>query len=189
MINGYRKYSFSAISIKKEVASRFRKFSKQISKSNTEALEAMLNFFDWNDISPNDDLGVKNERTNKRINAVIAILKNIEKHQTKPTAVMLQTLFKEVSNNEIKEEIYNFETPNLISENEELTYYRNAYHKNQESYNVLKSEVEKIIKKSRYIKSNFGTGYYRLEVTKDEFQQFKQTLDNVYNDNSSENGR
>jgi len=39
----------------------------------------MLNFFDWNDLSPTDSLGVKNERTNKRINALIAIVKNIEK--------------------------------------------------------------------------------------------------------------
>ena len=55
----------------------------------------MLHFFERNDLSPDDDLGINNNRTNKRINAVIAILKNIEKTQTKPTVAMLQSLFEQ----------------------------------------------------------------------------------------------
>ena len=80
-MTGYSKYSFSGINVKKDVAIKFRKFSKQISKSHTDALVAMLHFFERNDLSPDDDLGINNNRTNKRINAVIAILKNIEKTQ------------------------------------------------------------------------------------------------------------
>ncbi len=185
----FSKYNFSGINIKRDVALRFRKFSKQISKSNTETIEAMLNFFDWNDLSPNDNLGVKNERTNKRINAVIAILKNIEKHQTKPTTVMLQKLFEEVSNEEKEEEAYNFETPNLITENEELTYYRNRYYTNQENYNGLKHDIETMLKKTKHVKSNFGIGYFRLDITKEEFEQLKEKLKDVRNHNSTETRR
>ena len=181
--------TFSTIRFKIRIANRFRKFSVQIAHTHTEAMEAMLNFFDWNDLSPNDNLGVKNERTNKRINAVIAILKNIEKHQTKPAAAMLKTLFEEVSNNEKEEEEYDFETPNLITENEELTYYRNEYFTNQGKYNALKSEIEIFIEKTKYIKSNFSTGYFRLEVTKDEFEQLKQNLKDVHHHISTEIGR
>jgi hypothetical protein len=94
-MTGYSKYSFSGINVKKDVAIKFRKFSKQISKSHTDALVAMLHFFERNDLSPDDDLGINNNRTNKRINAVIAILKNIEKTQTKPTVAMLQSLFEQ----------------------------------------------------------------------------------------------
>jgi len=151
-------------------------------------MEEMLNFFDWNDLSPNDNLGVKNERTNKRINAVIAILKNIEKHQTKPTTIMLQKLFEEVSNEEKEEEEFNFETPNLTTENEELTYYRKAYYTKQENYNALKYDIEGIIKKTTYIKSSFGKGHFRLDITKGEFENLKLKLENVHHDNSTEIG-
>ena len=83
---------------------RFRNFSRLVSDSHTHTLERVMDFFEWNDLSPNDDLGINNNRTNKRINAVIAILKNIEKHQTLPTKAMLDTLFQVISNMEDTEE-------------------------------------------------------------------------------------
>ena len=172
----FSKYNFSAINVKKKVAVRFREFSKEISKPNTEALEAMLNFFHWNDLSPNDNLGVKNERINKRINAVIAILKNIEKHQTKPTVAMLQTLFEETSNLEKEEETYDFETPSLITENEELDYYRKEYFTIKENYNTLKYDMENIINKIQYVRGNFGNGYFKVEMDKATLEELKKKL-------------
>lgn len=181
--------TFSTIRFKIKVANRFRKFSIQIAHTHTEALESMLNFFDWNDLSPHDNLGVKNERTNKRINAVIAILKNIEKHQTKPTAAMLKTLFEETTNIEKEEKLFEFETPNLITENEELYYYRKAYYDNQENHNSLKHDMECILVKTKYVKSSFGKGYFRLDITPREYEQIKQRLKDVHHDNSAENGQ
>ncbi|MEN8126115.1 MAG: BfmA/BtgA family mobilization protein [Bacteroidota bacterium] len=186
-MENFSKYNFSGINFKKEVASRFREFSKQISKSNTEALESMLNFFDWNGISPNDNLDVKIDGTKKRINALIAIVKNIEKHQTKPTNAMLQTLFKEVStaeNNE--EEEYDFGTPDLITENEELSHYRNEYFSTRENLNALKYDMEEIINKTTYVHGSFGGGYLKLDMTKEEFENLKQKLQDVYHHNTSE---
>ncbi len=97
--NHQKKYSFSAISIKPKVATRFRKFSKEITHSHTDTLEAMMNFFDLNELSPNESLGA-NMKTlenslKKRINALVAIIRNIEKKQTKPTNAMLELLFQE----------------------------------------------------------------------------------------------
>lgn len=169
--------TFSTIRFKIKIANRFRKFSIQIAGTHTEAMESILNFFEWNDLSPNDNLGVKNERTNKRINALIAIVKNIEKHQTKPTNAMLKALFEEVSNSENEEEEYDFETPITISESEELTYYRNAYHSNQENFNLLLGDIEYIIKKTNYIKNSFGTAYFRLDISNQELEQIKQHID------------
>lgn len=179
--------TFSTIRFKIKVANRFRKFSIQIAHTHSEALESMLNFFDWNDLSPNDNLGVKNERTNNRINAVIAILKNIEKHQTKPTAAMLKTLFEETTNIEKEEELFEFETPNLITENEELSYYRKAYYDNQESYNSLKHDIEAVLKEAKYVKGSFGKGYFRLDITPEKFEQIKQRLKYVHHYNTTEN--
>ena len=92
----YTAYQFSGINVKKTIADRFRRFAKQISSTNSEALEVMLNFFEWNEISPNDNLDTRNTELKKRINAMIAIMKDIEKTQTKPTTAMLQALFQEV---------------------------------------------------------------------------------------------
>lgn len=58
----------------------------------------MLQFFEENGISPEDDLKPNFKETEnlfkKRINALIAIIKDIEKTQTKPTLAMLQLLFE-----------------------------------------------------------------------------------------------
>tara|TARA_R110002049_G_scaffold17238_2_gene67399 strand:- start:39 stop:377 length:339 start_codon:yes stop_codon:yes gene_type:complete len=59
----------------------------------------MIQFFEINGIAPTDNLGdsiTKLEgKINKRTNAIIAIIKDIEKNQTKPTTAMLLSLFEE----------------------------------------------------------------------------------------------
>jgi len=59
----------------------------------------MMGFFDQNKISPSESLGpnMKSLENNlkSRINALIAIIRDIEKNQTKPTVAMLQALFEE----------------------------------------------------------------------------------------------
>ncbi len=90
--------SFSNIRFKKNTARRFQQFSKQFFKTHTETLEAMLDFFLFNAISPKETLGPSmrtlEESVKGRINALIAIVKDIEKSQTKPTTAMLQLLFE-----------------------------------------------------------------------------------------------
>ncbi|PQV48809.1 hypothetical protein CLV33_10414 [Jejuia pallidilutea] len=183
--------TFSTIRFKIKTANRFRKFSLQVAQTHTEALESMLNFFDWNDLSPTDNLGLKSERINKRINAVIAILKNIEKHQTKPTTIMLQRLFEETTTIE-KEEIFEFETPKLITENEELEHYRESYYIAQEQFTTLKYDLESLIEKAKYIKGSFSPGYFKLEMTKAEFEAIKERgkmFKNVHHDNTTKTRR
>lgn len=183
----FSKYNFSAINIKKDIALRFREFAKQLSKTNTDALESMLNFFLYNGLAPDDDLGIKNDGTKRRINSLIAILKNIEKHQTKPTAAMLKTLFEETTNLETDEQT--FESPELISENEELEYYRANYIKIQQDFNVLKNETLTLLNGISHVKGSFGKSYLKLEMDKTEYEQLKEKLTNVHNDNSSEIGQ
>ena len=89
---------FTCIQIKKKTAKRFRTYSKRIAKTHTMALEAIMDFFEGNSISPYEDLG-PNMHTlenliKKRINGLVAILKNIELHQTLPTQTMMQLLFE-----------------------------------------------------------------------------------------------
>jgi hypothetical protein len=90
--------SFITIRFKRQTAKRFQEFSKMHFKSHTEAMATMLDFFFYNEISPRERLGPTGRtieaNLKKRINAVIAIMKDMEKTQTKPTVTMIQSLFE-----------------------------------------------------------------------------------------------
>ena len=98
MDKGYEKERFENLSIKSSVAKKFRQFSKQMSASQSMTLLLMLDFFKANQLSPKESIG-PHVRTlesliKKRNNAIIAILKVMEKNQTKPTVAMMQALFE-----------------------------------------------------------------------------------------------
>ena len=97
MDKGYEKERFESLSIKTSVAKKFNGFCKKMSLSKSMTLLLMLDFFENNGISPNETLGPKMQtlesEIKKRINAVIAIIKDIEKNHDKPTTAMLESLF------------------------------------------------------------------------------------------------
>ncbi len=99
MDNGYEKERFESVSLKASVAKKFNSYCKKLSRSKSMTLLLMLEFFEDNGISPTESMGPKMQTlenlVKKRINGVIAILKDIEKSQTKPTLAMLQSLFEE----------------------------------------------------------------------------------------------
>lgn len=90
--------TFITIRFKRKTAKRFQEFSKTHFKSHTEAMATMLDFFFYNEISPKEKLGPTGrtieQSLKKRINAVIAIMRDMEKSQTKPTVAMLESLFQ-----------------------------------------------------------------------------------------------
>ncbi|WP_299555287.1 BfmA/BtgA family mobilization protein [Seonamhaeicola sp.] len=180
MDKGYEKERFESLSIKTSIAKKFRVFCKKNAKSQSMTLLEMIDFFEINELSPNDRLGATitglKSIIKKRFNAVIAIIRDIEKNQTQPTTAMLQALFEETLREEDDEETIYFEAPTLISENEELEYYRKQYYKTQQETGELKQEVVDLIEKTTYVKTTFGKGYYRLEVSKEEFEALKEHL-------------
>jgi hypothetical protein len=99
MDKGYEKERFESLSIKASVAKKFRRYCHSISKSQSMTLLIMIEFFEHNGISPKESMGphiqTLENLIKKRINGVIAIMKDIEKNQTKPTVAMMQSLFEE----------------------------------------------------------------------------------------------
>lgn len=99
MDQGYEKERFETFKIKASVAAKFRGFCRSMSKSQSMTLLTMIEYFQWNGFSPFDkkeqSLLVELIKNRKRTEAVIAIMKDIEKHQTKPTIAMIQALFTE----------------------------------------------------------------------------------------------
>ena len=88
---------FSRINFHTETVERFKKYAIANDANYTETLEALLDFFERNSISPFepfDDSKQRLERLiNKRMDGVEAILRRIETQQTKPTKVLLDRLF------------------------------------------------------------------------------------------------
>lgn len=187
-------YNFSAISIKSPVADHFRKFSKKVGRSHTETLESMMNFFEGNQISPNESLGpnmtTMENRLKKRINALVAIIKNIEKNQTKPTNTMLQLLFQEDKG---KEESSHgdpiFEVQPLITENEELQFYRNQYDVVKQQLHFIKSDLQRLGDSVTFVKGNFGGGYLKINLTQEEFKNIINNSTYVHHHIETKNGR
>lgn len=97
MDKGYEREGFVTFKIKASVAIKFRRFCKKMSESQSMTLLLMIAFFEENGISPNEAIGPKMQTLEslikRRINGVIAIMKDIEKNQTKPTVAMMQSLF------------------------------------------------------------------------------------------------
>jgi hypothetical protein len=142
----------------------------------------MIDFFEINEVTPNERLGETITSLKgvikKRFNAIIAIIRDIEKHQTKPTATMLQSLFEETIDIEKEEEEnYDFESPKLITENEELEYYRKQYFSMKTENQNLKNDMTGIMENLKYVKNNFGTDYYKLDFSKEDVETLKQKLD------------
>ena len=88
----------SRLQIKLNTAKKFREFAKKNNSNQSETLDLILDFFEKNNLSPFETLvpsKVSLENLiKKRTAAVIAILKNIEKTQTKPGFLMLALLME-----------------------------------------------------------------------------------------------
>ena len=99
MDNGYEKEQFTTVSFKDSIAKKFRAFSKKMGASNSMTMLMMLDFFETNNLSPKESIGptvnTLESLIKKRVSAVIAILRDMEKNQTRPTVAMMQSLFEE----------------------------------------------------------------------------------------------
>ncbi|MDP5158279.1 MAG: hypothetical protein NWQ07_06860 [Flaviramulus sp.] len=89
---------FNTIRLKKKTIDKFKKYSNKTSPSYSETLDFMIAFFEDNDLSPydilNENMTSVYNRINKRIDAVIAIFRNVEETQLKPTKKILDSLFE-----------------------------------------------------------------------------------------------
>ena len=87
------------IRFKAKTAEELKKYSRQLGTQHSETLQIMLDFFEANRFTLFESLGSNLSTLEKgmkaRINTVVAILKDIEKTQTKPTHEMIKLLFTE----------------------------------------------------------------------------------------------
>ena len=108
MDEDFKKEGFSTVKIKSSIAKKFRKYARHLGCSQSMCLLLMLEFFETNQLSPKERMGPHMQTlerlVKRRFSALIAIVRDIEKHQTKPTALMLQTLFENDNSQETQSE-------------------------------------------------------------------------------------
>ena len=171
---------FNTIRLKRKTIENFKRYSKKVSRSYSETLDYMIAFFKDNKLSPYDTLNVSPLHSltydlNERTEAVVSILRSMEKTQLIPTRKLLERLFENVDDDE-EEEDYDFGIPTLITENEELEYYRNEHERIKQSQMKFYDLVDEIFNNLAYVHSHFGKDYYRLNLSKEELEEIKSKL-------------
>ncbi|CAM4279150.1 BfmA/BtgA family mobilization protein [Gillisia limnaea] len=90
--------NFSRINFHTETVERFKKYAAENDVNYTETLEAMLDFFEKNYISPFRPFPLTNYRLlhifNKRMDALEVLLRKMEKDSLEPTLKILLNLIK-----------------------------------------------------------------------------------------------
>ncbi|WP_209403665.1 BfmA/BtgA family mobilization protein [Pseudozobellia sp. WGM2] len=181
------KETFSTLRIKIPTAEKFRKFSKQLFKTHSDALQTMLDFFHYNEISPLERFG-PTARTletliKKRFNAMAAIMKEMDKRGITPTKAMMELLFehapqqnkpqKSPSSNKgdapVKDDAFfksAFETIELQKANSLM----------EQNLQQLQQQFLDTLKKVEVTKSSFGKSKLYLNMPIREYEQLKASL-------------
>ncbi len=180
------KTRFSRINFRTDTVDRFRSFSKMYGKTHSETLEGMLDFFQKYQLSPFQNFGatMHGMETNikKRINGMIAILKDIEKSQTKPTNAMLQLLFEQTAPKEKQPELLLEETTDV--EDEETMFGPPGAIRLREDRNSLERDLERtrerfensLFTRIKIVRPAFGKEKLHLEMTVAEYRKLREQL-------------
>ncbi len=173
---------FSAISINRIVAGRYREFSKKISKSHTMTLELMMDFFEGAKISPKNKYLMNymgsEHRLNKRLDYLEELLRNWEKNSSIPKIhEMLKKVFdfaeaEEKSKRkdlEFQEKMYDHSL-----KRDKVSQYDNYMLK--ESWKKERNRILKVLDKIKFEKPRFGKSYYKIEIEESDLENLKQDL-------------
>ena len=195
----FEKEGYAGLRIKKSVARKFRKYCKILSKSQSMTLLLMLQFFESSGLSPEESIGPNaytlESLIKRRIHGVISIIKDMEKHQTKPTVAMLQNLFEQAESTSEKKsgntkkswKEKNLKPGHISSHNipkrleleeakEQISLYRNKHAKATQELSDTKKEVLRFLDKVKPIRSNFGKPYLRIDLPLESLEHLKRKL-------------
>ena len=177
-----KKSDFSAISINRIVAGRYREFSKKISKSHTLTLELMMDFFEGAKISPKNKYLMNYmgyvHYMNKRFDYIEELLRNWEKNSSIPKIHdMLKKIF-DYGENEEKRKEKRLELQERMFEQsvkkDRVTQYDNYMLK--EKWKSERKQVLNLLKQINLEKPRFGKPYYKIEIEESVLESLKQAL-------------
>ena len=177
-----KKSDFSAISVNRIVAGRYREFSKRISKSHTLTLELMMDFFEGAKISPKNKYLMNYmgyvHYISKRFDYIEELLRNWEKNSSVPKIHdMLKKVF-DYAEQEEKSRRKDLELQQKMYDQslkrDRVTQYDNYMLK--ENWNKERARVLKVLDRIKLEKPRFGKSYYKIEIEENELESLRQGL-------------
>lgn len=167
---------FTSLSLERTVVEKFRKFSRDYDNSYSATLSQMMDFFRDNKLSPADalagDLQSRDQELNKRLNTIIAILRDIEKTQTQPALAILQSLISPIAT----DAGYSFQPPPKKELSPTVTEEKKESPKEISSG----SEKHELLKDLKYLvdhvkpqKNWMGQEQLILDLPREELERFK----------------
>ncbi|MGY8915350.1 MAG: BfmA/BtgA family mobilization protein [Flavobacteriales bacterium] len=167
----------SRLQVKSKTAARFREFSRKNNSHPSETLDLVLDFFEKNNLSPFETLVPSKvsleQLIKKRIDAVIAILKNIEKTQTKPGLLMLELLME---GRGVAKPVFT-EKKKISSPNEKnREQLELEISRLQQVLEAIRKDLEYLLKNVEIKGNTFGADYLKLNISRTEFEQFKISI-------------
>ncbi|NAY93347.1 hypothetical protein GTQ34_15660 [Muricauda sp. JGD-17] len=172
---------FYTIRFKRRTAQRFKQFSKKVGRTYSLTLDTVMDFFEWHGFNPGDrfEKSIYREilKNRKRTEASIAIIRDIEVTQTRPTNAILHALLEQKVKHErpmrvMKKKIK--EQPEI-----EITVPKIRYERLTDKMERLKRESQYVVENVTLKKPSFGKPYLKLEITEGELENYKRTLRNL----------
>ncbi|UBM60020.1 hypothetical protein LAG90_05080 [Marinilongibacter aquaticus] len=168
---------YSNITVKKEAATRFRSYSKKFGKSHSEVLDGMIQYFKENNLDPFgegtkiilDSIKKMEVKMMKKIDSLIAIIKNMEKTSIRPTYEMVLILYEAFVKDgrnpkrepvKIQEELMDFLEPRNTVPKTEYDRMLKEFQSYKKRCNEILHNVEKVepLMGKPYLKINMGIG-------------------------------
>ncbi|WP_422350884.1 BfmA/BtgA family mobilization protein [Flagellimonas sp.] len=194
MDKGYEKEQFTCLSIKISIAKKYRKFCKVQGQSQSLTLLAMVEFFEHNGISPDErmyeTIASLKYLIKRRFNAMVAIMRSIEKEQTLPTVSMIQALFEQEleTHGEEWEGDFDFIEQQLIESKQpkeedtfetEITVPKIRYDRLEEQMEALKQDFGHVLDHVVPVKNRIGKDHLRLDLNPEEIEKYRRKLKNL----------
>lgn len=195
MDKGYEKERFAAMKVKVSVALKFRSFSRRQGKSQSMTLLAMVEFFDHNGISPdermNETIASLKYLIKRRFNAMVAIMRSIEKEQTLPTVSMIQALFQqELASGEedgwegdfdfFEQQLTEKKTPSNPELLDTEVHVPKIVHEHlREELEELKRDFAHVLDHVSKVKNRLGKDYLKLDLDTELLERYQQKIKNL----------
>ena len=171
---------YSNITVKKETAIRFRSYSKRFNKSHSEVLDGMMCYFKENNLDPFgegtkiilDSIKKLERQMMKKIDRLIAIIKNMEKTSIRPTYEMMMILYEAYVKDgkrprrepvQLQEERMDFLEPRNTVPKVEHDRMLQEFNEYKKRCNEILNNVEKVepMMGKPYLKINMDIGDYK----------------------------
>lgn len=180
-----QKSTFSAISINRITAERFRAYSKTVSKSHSETIDTMIDFFEKAKITPKSEVMISFIRFQNymtgRFDYIEEVLRRMEREQLKPTHDMLKSLFDGTAPKK-KEQPLLVDKRNLRMTREEWEMEEGKvsfekYHDVVKARGEDRRTFSKVLDSITKVEPTFGKPYFKLEIDAAELARIKEELE------------